>query len=134
MHLGAHQGVVVVVMSIRFIDGFDHYDTAHLNGKWTDHGFLGTSTSGPQAAAARTGGQGLRLGTANKGDYVSKTLSDIRSTLIVGCAVRFNQSIGVTQSNVNNQPALSNYGPLFWFMLGNNVQVLLSYDTSGSPR
>ena len=69
-------------MTLRFIDGFDHYATAHIDRKWTS-----SSNAAISALAARHGSSGLRLSSAAFAAYVLKTLT-AKATWVVGCAFR----------------------------------------------
>jgi hypothetical protein len=67
-------------MSLRFIDGFDHYATADITEKWT------SKTGSPTISA----GNGRRSGASYRntfGTYVTKTL-DAQATWIIGVAFK----------------------------------------------
>lgn len=64
-------------MTLRFIDGFDHYDTAHIGAKYTDVGAnVGGALAGIGFGSARHGGQNYFAGIAstNAARYIGRTL------------------------------------------------------------
>lgn len=71
-------------MSLRFLDGFDHYVTADLTEKWT------SSASSPviSASAGRRGGGAMLAPNAALQGNVTKTL-DAQSTWVVGVAFKY---------------------------------------------
>lgn len=71
-------------MTLLFVDGFDHYETADLARKWTS-----SSNASIAAGAARYGAGGLRLSSAAFGAYVSRGFG-ARASWIVGCAFKVN--------------------------------------------
>lgn len=97
-------------MTLRFIDGANGYDTAHITRKWTAN-FSGTIN----ATSGRRGGPGLRF--ANWNDATRLTL-DLQSTWVVGFGFRCTAlpsvrrgllgcllvSAGITQCSISINP------------------------------
>ena len=74
-------------MALRFIDGFDHYNIAHLSEKWTNS--LTVNGSVLQTSPNRHGwGQSLMIHGNNGGDWILKTI-DGQSTWTIGFAAYF---------------------------------------------
>ncbi len=64
-------------MTLRFMDSFDHYDTAHILRKWNA---IGGATPAISTANPRNGTQHLRV--TDDDDYLSKTLDDQASWIV----------------------------------------------------
>lgn len=67
-------------MSLLFIDGFDHYATADILKKWSDH-----SGATIAASSGRRGGGAMNI--SFYGYYATKTLPSSHQTLIVGFSI-----------------------------------------------
>ena len=97
-------------MSLRFIDGFDHYATADFAKKWTANDFCTIS-----AGNGRRGGSCMRH--ASYASFLTLTL-DNQPTWIVGCAMR-----------ITALPAAN--ADVLWWRDGGTVQCALSVQPGG---
>lgn len=68
-------------MTLRFMDGFDHYTT--LTEKWTSTNVAGTGTVAISAGNGRRSSASLRLTLSNQNQYVQKVI-DAQATWTVG--------------------------------------------------
>lgn len=101
-------------MTIRFIDGFDHYATADLTKKWTSYtGTLTVNNSG-----GPTGGGGYLHSNGDGSGKLMKTI-DAQQTWFVGVRWKGLFSGGSTQRNV------------WWMEDGGTVQCSLWVETNG---
>jgi hypothetical protein len=98
-------------MALLFADSFDHYVTADLLTKWTNH-----SSGTINSAAGRWSSSGYR--STNSNFYTEWAFPSALATVVVGGAYRTNQ-IG------------TNNNPVFTFFDGTTFQVSIQINTSG---
>jgi len=98
---------------LRFIDGFDHYDTTRINQKWTNSAGVNIV-----AGAGRFGGNAVQINHADIGGFLQKTL-DAQNIWVVGFAIR------PSGFPVTNTPILK-------FFDGSDVQLDLRVNADGT--
>ena len=73
-------------MTLRFIDSFDHYDTAHMDEKWLNKATRHSISAGN----GRHGSDALYMaGNASPVGYSRIPVTDVQTTWIVGFALKF---------------------------------------------
>jgi len=107
-------------MALRFVDGFDHYDKAHFDQKWTQHYFSGAGAVNGIQAGGRSGNcvqfsHNVGAGT----DWIGKSL-DSQTTWTVGFAFK------TGNFSINGQVA-----PINIFLDGSLGQIMFGFDVSG---
>lgn len=108
-------------MTLRFIDGFDHYATAEITQKWTSKSEGATNDVQISSSnGRRSTGALYTFSNITDYGYLTKTL-DAQGTWIVGFAF-----------NPSGLP--SGKGPILELMDGSSVQCRLDWDTDGTLK